>query len=181
MLTHYQLNGTFAYLLNELNQTINVYRVNATMARLDPPVQTGLSSLPMDVRPDNMALRGRAAEIFMHPNGRFLYTSTRLDQGTLNMSTGRYAYNTGVLEGWIGIYEVDQMTGRLTAKGFEKVNREPRGFGLDPTGRYLIVAGVSDPAGNLVSYKIDTTTGLLTKAARRSCRTAPTSPRSRSS
>jgi 6-phosphogluconolactonase len=43
------------------------------------------------------------------------------------------------------------------------VAKEPRGFNIDPFGRYLVLAGRL--ANNLTSYKIDPESGGLSKIA----------------
>lgn len=169
----FSLNGQIVYLLNELNQTISAYRVNVPMARLDvPALQMGLSSLPPTAVVDPAAmppLRARAAAIFVHQSGKFLYTSTRMD-GSVPGSMPARGRN-----GWIGVYAISPTDGKLTSVQFEETVIEPRGMGLDPTGKFLLVASVSQPEArmgeppetghNLVTYSIDPATGRLTRAS----------------
>ena len=55
------------------------------------------------------------------------------------------------------------MTGRVTPAGHIPVAKEPRGFNIDPFGRYLVAAGLQ--TSSLTSYKINSETGALTKLA----------------
>ena len=55
---------------------------------------------------------------------------------------------------------VDPVSGRLTAAGRVATEPVPRAFNLDPTGRFLYVAGLD--SGRLASYRIDRQRGELT-------------------
>jgi 6-phosphogluconolactonase len=62
------------------------------------------------------------------------------------------------------MFRVDAGTGRLTSIGHETgggMVRTPRDFGLDPTGRYLLVA--NQGTNNVIVFRIDTTAGTLTR------------------
>lgn len=102
------------------------------------------------------------SEIRIHPNGRFLYVGER-------------ARTAVVADQTVAIFEVNQQTGALTLKGNEAtLGKTPRNLALDPQGRWLVVAN-QDPAkptdtpqppypfSSLVVYRIDQTTGLLTR------------------
>jgi 6-phosphogluconolactonase len=81
------------------------------------------------------------AEIAVHPNGKFVYTSTR---GT----------NT------IASFAIDADKGTL--KPVERISsggKTPRHFAIDPTGAYLFVA--HQDSDNVVVFRIDTKTGKL--------------------
>jgi 6-phosphogluconolactonase len=92
--------------------------------------------------PDDSKGNKSTAEIFVHPNGKFVYASNRGDSNS------------------IAIFSVDQVTGKLTfVDRAGTQGRTPRGFGIDPTGNWLI-AGNQDT--NTVSiYRIDQDTGKL--------------------
>jgi 6-phosphogluconolactonase len=125
-------NGTLAFLLNELRSTINVYEYDkGTLTE----VQT-ISTLPAGAGGNS------AAEIVVHPNGKFLYSSNR-------------GHNS------IAMFSLDEATGMLTAIGHEPTNGEiPRNFNIDPSGEFLIVANQS--SGTLHVFSIDQATGKLT-------------------
>jgi 6-phosphogluconolactonase len=59
------------------------------------------------------------------------------------------------------MFEVDKTKGTLLPIGYQEVKgKEPRNFSLSPNDKYLIVA--NQYTNNLVSFKRDSTTGLLT-------------------
>ncbi len=167
-----------AYLLNELSQTINVYSVDIFVGTL-ALAQEGVRALPETVKPDNTnMLRGRSAEIFAHPKGTFVYASTRLDAWD---ATGR-RWDSAKLPGYLAAYPViasgDAKAGQLdTTKGqFTQTVIEPRGFAMDPQGKYLVAASSTGQTDNLVSYSINETTGALTEASKVTTAAAAWSP-----
>jgi 6-phosphogluconolactonase len=81
------------------------------------------------------------AEIFCHPNGKFVYVSNRGHDSLTVCASGE--------------------DGRLTlVENVAGVPATPRGFALSPDGRWLVCAGQG--AGSLNAYRIDPTTGRLT-------------------
>ena len=84
-----------------------------------------------------------AAEIAVHPNGKFLYASNRAGIDTITV------YSIDLVKGTL------KETGRVSTKG-----RTPRNFAIDPTGTYLLAA--NEESGNIVEFKIDQATGALT-------------------
>jgi 6-phosphogluconolactonase len=104
----------FAYLLNELKSYVTVYQANdgtATFRRLQE-----ISTLPGD--PSH---RDGAAEILVHPSGRFVYASNR-GPGT------------------VAVYKRDSQAGNLQLVQTAKVKgSSPRGMGFDPSGSFLLV------------------------------------------
>ena len=63
-----------------------------------------------------------ASDLHVSPDGRFLYAAER----------------TSSTLAWLGI---DTASGKLTRLGSIPTEKQPRGFAIDPSGRYLIVAG----------------------------------------
>ena len=126
--------GRFVYLLNELDAT-----VDALERRSDAPrfghVQT------IDTMPPGVAGKPWAADIHFTPDGRFLYTSERRSS-TLAMLAG------------------DAGGGFLTLLGQVPTAAEPRGFAIDPSGRWLLAAGQADH--RLRVHAIDPRSGSLT-------------------
>lgn len=109
-------NGRFAYLVNELTLTLSVYAFDKERGTLSA-VQREVAVAPAGIA------GGSAADIHVHPDGRFLYASNRQgDQSTL------------------AIFSVDSSTGRVAMVGQESTRgRTPRNFALDPEGKVLIV------------------------------------------
>jgi len=127
----------FAYLLSEMKSTVTVFAFDASRGVLHP-VQT-ISTLPKGFSGTN-----DAAEIHVHPNGKFLYASNRGNDS-------------------IASFAIDQHTGLLTAIGHVSTQgKTPRNFEIDPTGSRLLVA--NQDTGNIVVFHLDQQTGRLTPA-----------------
>jgi 6-phosphogluconolactonase len=109
-------NGRFAYLINEFSLSLSVYALDGERGTLTP-LERPLAAAPPGV------IGGAAADIHVHPGGRFLYASNRQgDQSTL------------------AIFALDPDSGRARLLGHESTRgRTPRNFGLDAQGRILIV------------------------------------------
>ncbi len=125
-------NGTIAYTVNEIDNTVTVLAYDRAAGTLKE-LQT-ISTLPADFKGMNTA-----AEVLVHPSGRWLYASNR----------GHHS---------IAVFAIDA-AGKLRA--ITHVNsggRTPRGFALDPSGRWLI-AGNQD-THNIAVFSIDPNTGI---------------------
>jgi len=128
-------NGRFAYVVNEMKITVTAFRFDPAAGTLKE-IQT-IESLPEK----DKKIESTAAEIYIHPNGRFLYASTRNDDT-------------------ITTFEVDPESGRLTFVEREPIRgSHPRSFNLDPSGKWLLAAGRDS---NTISvFRIDEKTGRL--------------------
>jgi 6-phosphogluconolactonase len=92
--------------------------------------------------PKDFSGRNDAAEIAVHPNGKFLYTSNRG-------------------EDTIAIFSIDPAKGTLTfVARVPTGGKEPRHFAIDPTGKYLLAE--NQLSNNIVVFRIDLATGGLT-------------------
>ena len=58
-------------------------------------------------------------------------------------------------------FQVDPAKGTLTLIGNVSTEKQPRGFAIDPSGRYLLAVG--QLSHGLSSYSIDQSSGKLTK------------------
>ena len=84
-----------------------------------------------------------SADIHISPDGRFLYTSNRGKENT------------------IAIFSIKN-NGTLKTIGYQStLGNHPRMFGIDPTGKFVIV--VNQVSGNVVVFKRNAKTGLLKK------------------
>lgn len=129
-------NGKFVYLLTEMGSSVTTFAYAAQKGSLSP-LQT-VPALPKDYT----GVR-EAAEIAVHPSGKFVYASNR---GTANS---------------IAAYKVDPSKGTLTPAGiFSTKGQIPRNFAIDPTGQFLLAA--NEDSGNIVVFRIDAATGMLT-------------------
>ncbi|MGO9111067.1 MAG: lactonase family protein [Thermoguttaceae bacterium] len=127
-------NGRFVYVINELNCTISVFRYESSGATLK--VVQSISTLPGDFSGENTA-----AEIQVHPSGRFLYGSNRGHDS-------------------IAVFAVDSKTGKLRSLGHQStLGKTPRHFAIDPSGRYLLAA--NQDSGDVIVFRVDPETGLL--------------------
>ena len=127
-----------AYVICELNSTIIGFNYDATNGTLSP-FQTN-SSLP-----GGWSGQNAAAEIAVHPSGRFLYGSNR-------------GYNS------VAAFAIDSLTGGLTPVQQQSVGQTPRHFALDPSGGYCLVA--CQDANSIEVYTIDPGNGRLTATER---------------
>jgi 6-phosphogluconolactonase len=121
-------------LINELNNSITTYNFD------DKTLKTNgldsLSTLPTDFKGNNTT-----AEIFYHPNGKYIYGSNR-------------GHNS------IAIFKVDEK-GKLTAIGHAPTQgSKPRSFMITPNGKWLLAA--NQDSDNVAIFQIDAQTGLLT-------------------
>jgi 6-phosphogluconolactonase len=125
--------GDFVYVINELDASINAYARDAASGTM-----TSLQSLSL--LPPGSSLPAAAADIHLTPDGRFLYGSER---------------STSTLHG----FRVDQQTGLLTPAARVASAPTPRGFAIDPQGRFLVCAGMASDFVRV--YAIDGVTGAL--------------------
>jgi 6-phosphogluconolactonase len=125
--------GKFAYVINELKQTVSAFRYRARRGRLQT-LQT-VSTVPHPVEGNS------TAEVLVHPSGKFLYGSNR-------------GHNS------IAMFRINEKTGKLTALGHESTRGStPRNFGIDPTGQFLLAA--NQQSDNVAVFRIDQETGKL--------------------
>ncbi len=128
-------DGRFAYLINELSNTVIVYSCDAGDGSLTQVQE--ISTLPDDYTGESYS-----AEIQIHPNGRFVYGSNR-------------GHNS------IVVYARDETSGKLETAGYFDANgRDPRHFQIEPVGAWCVVA--NQGSGNVSSFRIDARTGIGT-------------------
>lgn len=101
----------------------------------------GNLTLIQSVVSDTLGARG-SADIHLSPDGRYLYSSNRLEGDG------------------IAIFEVKPDDGTLCRVGFQATESHPRNFNISPNGKYLLVACRD---GNVIQiFARDLTTGVLT-------------------
>ncbi len=129
-------NGQWAYVINELDMTMTMLKVDANGTLT--VVQT-LSTLPQGQtkRPSDSC-----SHVLVHPNGKWVFGGNR----------GR---NT------IVTMRVDEATGMLTSVAHTPSGGNvPRDFGMDPDGRFLFVGAQQED--KVEGFRIDAATGALT-------------------
>ncbi|TWU38996.1 6-phosphogluconolactonase [Novipirellula aureliae] len=131
-------NGHWIYVVNELALTMTVFDYDAPSGAMTPK-QT-IEAVPKKIMERELFNSG--SEVCVHPNGRFLYSANR-------------GHDT------ISVYKIDQASGRLEVVQIEPIRgATPRNFNIDPTGKWLLVAG--QDSNTLASFVMEAETGKLT-------------------
>lgn len=125
--------GEWAYVSNELSNTITAWRLGADgkMTALET-----VGTLPGDFTgTDNTT-----AEVLVRPDGKYVYLSNR-------------GHNS------VAVFQVNEKTGGLSVVGFEPTRGDhPRGMALSPDGKFLVVANQN--SDSLVVYRVDEESGM---------------------
>jgi 6-phosphogluconolactonase len=127
--------GRFLYVINELSSSIVTYAYDAAAGELHE--MGTVSTLPQGFTGTN-----DAAEIAVHPSGKFLYASNRGHDS-------------------IAVFSIDPAKGTPSLLEFVSTRgKRPRNFALDPTGSWLLAA--NQDSGNVVIFRVDSKAGRLT-------------------
>ena len=132
-----QINDTI-FLLNELSLSVSTFAWDAkegTASRLTttPPLSEATKAAESF---------NSAAEILVHPNGRWVYSSNR-------------GHDT------VSVYQADPANGQLKVVQVQPIRGAfPRNINLDPTGTWLLAAGAD--SNTVAAHRIDPETGKLT-------------------
>jgi 6-phosphogluconolactonase len=125
---------TYMYVLGELDSTVTVFASDG------PERFSSIQKIPM--LPAGFSGRNDAAEIELHPSGKFLYASNRGHDS-------------------IVAYAIDANSGKLTqVQDVPTGGKEPRHFAIDPTGTFLLAENQN--TNTIVEFRIDQATGKLT-------------------
>lgn len=129
-------NGKFAYVVAEMRASVTTFTYNPDTGEFHS-LET-VSAHPKDYHGPN-----EAAEIEIHPSGRFLYASNRGEDDGIH------------------IYSIDPSKGTLVEGGYIKSGgKTPRSFEIDPTGTLLFAE--NEKSDNVTVFGIDQKTGRLT-------------------
>jgi len=132
-------NGKFGYVIDEMLSTITAFSYDQASGALDV-IQT-ISTLPQDFKGQS-----NAAEVEVHPSGKYLYASNRGHDS-------------------IAVFAINSRKGTLTPAGdVPTLGKEPRSFAIDPTGSFLFVANQN--SDNIVEFRIDAANGQLTPSGK---------------
>jgi 6-phosphogluconolactonase len=124
-----------AYAVCELDQTVVTLQYDSEKGTMTP-VHTAA------IIPDDVTGEQKAAEVVVHPSGKYVYASNRGHDALV-------------------VYRVDEESGHLTfVERHEKDIDYPRNFAIDPTGRWLLCANRA--TDNVRVYRIDPVSGGLT-------------------
>ncbi len=130
---HFVFNqdGTMMYVINELNSSVSVFKVDANGELT--PIQN-LSTLR-----EGFDEQSFCADIHLSKNGDFLYGSNRGENSIVTFRIN----SDGLLD----------LAGQTSCGG-----DWPRNFVIDPSGKYILVG--NQRSGNISVFGIDTETGL---------------------
>ncbi len=124
-------DGRYAYLINEISGTVTAF--SYTDGKLEE-FQT--------IQSDTLDAQG-SADIHISPDGKFLYSSNRLQADG------------------IAIFSRNTQDGRLTRIGQQFTGVHPRNFIITPNGKFLLVA--CRDSNVIQIFRRNETTGLLTE------------------
>lgn len=133
----FSIDGKHFYLLNELNSTVSCFAWNAEQGS----AQLLQTYEALSAEAWKQESFHAAAEILVHPSGRYLYTSNR---GHDSISVFRVDPSTAVLER----LQLQPIRGAF-----------PRSINLTPDGRWVLAAGAD--SNTLAAHRVDLETGLL--------------------
>jgi 6-phosphogluconolactonase len=130
-------DGRQACVINELNSTIVRYAYDGATGALTE-MQT------VALLPQGFTGVSTAAEIAVHPSGKFLYGSNRGDDS-------------------IAVFSTDAATGNLAfLQRVSTGGKTPRNFTIDPSGKFLFAANQN--SDNIVVFNIDAASGKLAQS-----------------
>jgi 6-phosphogluconolactonase len=144
-------DNKFAYLLSELVATVTTLSLDpktgqlketsiasflAPESKLVPGAPRGAISGPGTNAPPPRDVSNDiwASDLHLTPNGKFLYALER---------TGNQ----------IGAMSVDAATGKLTYLSTTPTEKQPRGFQVDPSGKYMVVTGEKSETLSIYSIR----------------------------
>jgi 6-phosphogluconolactonase len=117
----FSADGSFVYVVNEMGVSTSVFSRDKSTGALK------LLNTESNVWPGDPVADGTAAEIVLHPSGKWLFVSTR---------------NPG--HDMISVFAIDGKGGLKLVQCVPSPVKTPRSFGLDPTGHWIIAAGQDD-------------------------------------
>jgi 6-phosphogluconolactonase len=135
-------NGRWAYSINEIDSTIDLFLWTTTSSRTAPQgllVKTGPGISTLD--PKFPSGKNTASEVEVTPDGRFLYASNRGEDTLV-------------------VYAITQTDGALTL--IERIScggKTPRHFAFDPQAHWMLCG--NEDSGTVAVFRRDPTTGRI--------------------
>lgn len=127
-------DGRFAFIGNELSNTLTVMSWDSTSGKLQ--LRADVSTLP-----PGLDQTSHVAEVCLHPSGQFLYVSNRGHDS-------------------IALFGFDAPSGAVRLLGHTPSGgREPRHLQFTPNGRHLIAS--HEQSGDVTVFQVDPATGQL--------------------
>ncbi|KAG6612106.1 uncharacterized protein IUM83_15052 [Phytophthora cinnamomi] len=128
-------DGKIVYVVDEISNTVGVYKINTKAALLESTAVQNITTLPADFKNTSTA-----ADVHLSSNGKFLYASNR-------------GHNS------IAMFAVDESDGSLTSLGWESSRgKTPKSFVV--YGDWMVVA--NQDSDTMHTFAINAATGLLT-------------------
>lgn len=128
-------NGKFVYVVNEMASKVMAFSYDAATG--------GLSQFQtIAMLPEAFSGVSTAAEIEVHPSGKFLYASNRGHDS-------------------IAVYSIDSAGKLALVDIVPSGGKTPRNFAIDPSGAWLLAA--HQDGGGITLFRIDTKTGKLAR------------------
>jgi len=129
--------GGDMYVLGEIQSTVTAIHLFGA----DDYVPTAFQSI--SALPAGFSGHNDAAEITLHPSGKFLYTSNRGNET-------------------IAVFDVQPSDGRLSlSANVPTGGKEPRHFAIDPTGKFLLAENQN--SNSIAVFRINLETGALSQ------------------
>ena len=134
----FSTDGKFIYLLNELTLSVTTFAWDAAKGTAKPlTTEPALSEQDKEGETFNSS-----AEILVHPNGRFVYSSNRGHDS-------------------VSVYRANPKSGKLKVVQVQPVRGAfPRNINLTPDATWLLAAGAD--SNTVAAHRVDSKTGKLT-------------------
>jgi 6-phosphogluconolactonase len=129
-------DGRFAWVVNEMSATVTALSYDKTLGKFT--LVQDVPALPRDFGGTKSG-----AEILVHPNGKFLYTSNRGHDS-------------------IAIFKLEGEVLSTSATWVPSRGKTPRSFAIDPEGALAVAA--NQGSNNLAVFRVDSKTGGLSPA-----------------
>ena len=134
----FSTNGKFIYLLNELSLSVTTFAWEAQKGTAKRLTTTPALSEKVKIGESFNS----AAEILVHPNGQFVYSSNR-------------GHDT------VSVYQANPKTGKLKVIQVQPIRGAfPRNINLTPNANWLLAAGAD--SNTVAAHRVDQETGKLT-------------------
>ena len=143
----FSADGQFAYVLNELSLSVTTFAIgqeDGSMTAVDT-----VSVLPEDGDGEKVT----CAEIRVHPNGRFVYTSQR------DLRTKPSDYEGGIGRNSLSVFQVTEEGTLERIQTISAGVRIPRNFNFDPSEKWILVGGRS--SNDIQVFSVDGASGKL--------------------
>jgi 6-phosphogluconolactonase len=131
----------YVFIVNELEASLTSFSFDSTTGEIRSIETVATVAAGLEFR----GQKNMPADIRIHPNGKFLYGSTRGNNS-------------------IAIFQLDEATGKLTPVDIVPTGGStPRAFNFEPSGKYLFAA--NQESNNIITFAVDSETGKISQTA----------------